>query len=392
MELYTLDAMFRREKVIDRFESLIWTERLFTFGDFELVLPSTQANRRALREGTWLSLNESYRLMKVETITDKTDPDGLKSLTIKGRSLEMILDDRIARGTVTIDDPVQIDGKWVLEGPPADLARRIFNDVCRDGAMDVKDVIPYLGVGSPFPPELVAEPPDPITLEIDLVTVYDQLTKICENYGLGMRLVKDPATTTLYFNIYTGSYRTSNQSILPAVIFSPELDNLQNTTEYQSAASYKNVAYVMAGTGDTLWVYAPAIDPDVAGFERKILIVNASDITMDTGDIPAAMLQRGLEELSNHNKVYAFDGEIGQNGSYKYGIDYQLGDIVEMRNVDGNINQMRVVEQIFVSDEQGERSYPTLSMNLFIASGTWLAQSTREWIDFGVDEYWADQP
>ena len=92
MELYTLDSLFQRIDVIDRYQSLIWTERWASWGDFELSIRSTFDTRRRLNVGTMLSLRSSYRIMIVETIEDGSDSEGNATLKVKGRSLEKILE------------------------------------------------------------------------------------------------------------------------------------------------------------------------------------------------------------------------------------------------------------------------------------------------------------
>jgi hypothetical protein len=198
-------------------------------------------------------------------------------------------------------------------------------------------------------------------------------------------------TSQIYWDVYTGSDRTSSQTTLPAVLFTPELDNLQNTKELTSIESAKNVAYVYSPAGFEM-VYPVGVDPEVDGFDRRVLVVDANDITVDNPDVPAALIQRGNEALAQAQVYQAFDGEISQNSQYKYGVDYNLGDLVEQRNVDGIANLMRVTEQIFVSDSEGERSYPTLTMNAFITTGSWLSwMPTKVWSDM-TTEIWADQP
>jgi hypothetical protein len=123
-----------------------------------------------------------------------------------------------------------------------------------------------------------------------------------------------------------------------------------------------------------------------------VLLVHATDI--EEGDpvvASAMMVRRGLDELSKNRQYSAFDGELNQNSAYKYGLHYNLGDLIEMRNVDGLTNKMQVTEQIFVSDKEGERSYPTLAINQFIEPGSWLAWDYNQvWEDLGPTEYWAD--
>ena len=101
------------------------------------------------------------------------------------------------------------------------------------------------------------------------------------------------------------------------------------------------------------------------------------------------MIQLGRDELSKNQSLSAFDGEISQNGLYKYGVDYNVGDMVEKQSADNITNTMRITEHIFVSDKDGDRSYPTLSIDQVITPGSWLSwDNNKEWDDMGATEYW----
>lgn len=389
MNLYTLDSLYRYAEIVDDYSSLIWTERHRAWGDFELHLPSSRGRRTLFQVGTRLSVDGSYRVMVVETVEDSVDADGVATLKITGKSLEAILDDRLARGTLgdTTATP-----KWTLTGAPADIARQIFHDICVTGILDVGDIL-TVTEASIFPEDTIVEPPDSVTVELDPTTVYQAIKSICDAYELGFRLVRNPTNTQLYFDVYTGSDRTARQTTLPAVVFSPELDNLQNINEFRTIAGAKNVAYVISPVGHAV-VYPLNVDPTIFGFDRHVLIVKADDITDPDATIATAlMVKRGNDELSKYRTFSGFDGEISQSTSYVYGVDYNLGDFIEMRNSDGVINQMQVTEHIRVSDQQGVRSYPTLSLHKFINAGSWSGWPTAQvWHDLDVDpQTWADQ-
>lgn len=388
MEVYILDSLLRRIEVVDNFESLIWTERFSAYGDFEIHLNSTVKARSLFTPGTLLSMNESFYVMKVETVEDSTDNEGKNILVVKGKSLESILENRVARNSLT---DLTSEPKWIITDLPAEIAREIFNHICVLGSLDPGDVIPFITPGTIFEEDTIGEPSTVITYEIEPKSVYDAIKELCDLYDMGFRLVRNFDTSQLYFNIYMGSNRTTGQTTLPAVIFSPDLDNLQNTSSLTTVEGYKNVAYVFSPVGYEI-VYAESVDPEVEGFERQVIVVNASDITDTDPEVAsAAMIQRGKEELGKHRQIMAFDGELSQRSQYKYGRDYNLGDLVELRNVDGVTNNMQVTEQIFVSDKEGERSYPTLSLKQFITPGTWLAWDfQQEWEDLGEEEYWED--
>jgi Siphovirus ReqiPepy6 Gp37-like protein len=145
---------------------------------------------------------------------------------------------------------------------------------------------------------------------------------------------------------------------------------------------------------DAIAVYADGVDSSVKDSARRVLLVKADDLDLAVGaPLTAAMQQRGLEELAKHRSLYAFDGEIPQHQPYVYGVDYNLGDLVEERSPDGFISQLIVTEQIFVSDSSGELSYPTLTLKELLLPGTWVARPIAEhWADVPDDQVWANQP
>lgn len=386
MEAYTLDSEFRRIGVIDVFESFIWNERVTGYGDFELVIHATDSSRRLLTAGTRLTHNETKRVMTVETIENKQDSEGRLLLTVKGRSLEATLEDRAA--TQGLQGLIGANENWLIEGTPAFIARYMFQKICVEGLLNPGDVMPFITMGSIDSPGTIPEPDTHLISNIPVSTLYKAIKDICDAYDLGFRILRNMDTSQLFFDIFTGSDRTTRQSDLNAVVFSPDLDNMSDINEMTSIAQYKNVAYVFSKNGFEI-VYAVDADPSAEGFERKVLVVNADNVDDDTtGALLTTILkQKGLEALAAHRGLSALDGEISQNGAYKYGIDYELGDLVEMRNNDSVTNYMRVTEQIFTSDAQGDRSYPTLITYLHITPKSWISwDSNKAWDE--VEETW----
>lgn len=397
MDLYILDENLRRDQVIDDYESLIWTERYSETGDFELVIANTREVRNLLPNGTMLGISQSHRVMIVETKTANTNEDGEAILTVEGRSIEAILKDRLAlpdpppppEPPAEGEEPVEEEiPPWEKTGKPAEIIRSIFIESCVTKPPSPEDTIPFYTPGGILPPGSIPEPDETVTLILEPGEVYELVKKFCDLYHLGFRLYKGLDDSKVYFEVYTGSDRTSLQSINDPVIFSPELDNLTDTTELMSTADLKNVAYVRHPEAN-ITVTSEEVD-NPTGFERRVLYVDAKDINLPPGpELIAALEQKGKEELANHRVVIAFDGEIPQDGSYLYGRDYNLGDLVEQRNADGLATNMRVTEQIFVRDEEGLRSYPTLTMDLLITPGSWYAWNSAEVWDEAVG-VWAD--
>jgi Siphovirus ReqiPepy6 Gp37-like protein len=396
MEWYTLDSenLWAVEEIED-FETIIWSERYSSFGDFVIVTKSTFENRTLLKPGTWIGMRGSHYTMKIETISDISEEDGTRNLTVSGRSMEALLQDRVCLNESGLHDLTAYPSQaWT--GTPGNIARAMFNWICVSGSLSAKDTIPFYHTGTLLPAGTIPEPSDSITIIFEIGTLYDSIKTLCDGYSLGFRLARkesfanDPGE--VYFEVYTGRDLTSAQNVVTPVIFAQSMESLDKVSVVKSVADIKTVAYVLALHG-TAEVYAPDANTADTGAERRVLLVKADDIDLAAGTpLNEAMAQRGKDELAKHRMVYAFDGEIPQHLPYIYGIDYNLGDLVEERDSDGNINYMLVTEQIFISDKEGERAYPTLILNQMPTPGTWSVQPfDEEWADVLDTVYWADE-
>lgn len=393
MEVYTLDSLLRRTELFDEHESLIWVERFRQYGDFELKLASTYRSRSLLKPDTLLSMDRSLRVMRIDTVEDNTDDSNMRMLTVKGKSIESMLTDRTAKDSTS---NLTTSPSWNITGLTAtNAARKIFHDICVTGILSPYDVIPYIYEGSFAEFSNISEPTSLVEVRIEPNTVYDAIVNIADIWDFGFRILREDNTTKLWFDVYTGSDRTAGQSLLPAVVFSQDLDNLHNVTRFSSSENAKNVAYVYSPDGFEM-VYADDVDPTTMGFDRRVLTITASDITTeeypDPEDLSGALITRGKDELAKLKAQEAFDGEISQFSQYIPGRDFNVGDLVEQQDGDGNANQMRVSEIIYASDKEGERAYPTLTMNRYINAGSWLSATySKYWTEMGTEE-WADQP
>lgn len=391
MHLFVLDSLLRRSVLIDWYNSLIWKEAYSSYGDFELVILANTESRNLFIADTLLAINESARVMIVETVEDSFDDEGRAMLSVKGRSLEKVLIDRIARKDL---QTLEASPKWSLMGRPGDIIRQIFENICVDGMLSPGDIIPFITGGNMYPPDTIPEEDGIVTMSFEPDTVYKIIKEVAEAYKLGFRLTRDGDTGKLYFNVYSGSDKTTSQNTFAPVIFSRGLENLRNVSEIKSLADYKNVCYVLSKKG-TAVVYSGDTTANVSGFNKRSIVlkldtIRVNDVELEAGPELQKELERlGREELTKHKAVTALDGEIAKSSQYVYDTHYSLGDLVEMRSESGATNRMRVVEQIWVSDAEGVKSYPTLSVDIFITPGSWLAwdfnqtwpQADFEWIN-----------
>lgn len=387
MNIYTLDELLFKDRVVDDYISLTWAERFWEFGDFELSLVSTSTTRSVFTPGTMLVIDKSRRVMVVEQVENKDDSEGRYVLTATGRSLEAIL---LSRSTRNMPG-TGIEDTLVLTDVPMTIARNMFNWICRTNSVSPQDNIPYLQSGSLYPASTIPESIDPVTYEVQHGALYDTLNEISSTYGFGFRLCLAPEGGKLYFDFYMGDNRTSSQTTFPTVIFSPDMDTLTEVSDLTTAMDEKNVAYVSSANG-SMMVYAIGTDPSISGFARKVVNVRVdSDLPAGT-ELNTLLEREGMKELAKWRPLIGFDGEVPENSGFEYDKDYRMGDLVEMRNFDGVINTMRVSEQIFVSDTTGVRSYPTLSLYSFITPGSWYSWGANKVWDDDTTSVWYDVP
>lgn len=131
---------------------------------------------------------------------------------------------------------------------------------------------------------------------------------------------------------------------------------------------------------------------DFSGYDREMLVVQASDVDLPHGtdELYSVLVQRGREALNDHQRISDIDGEVPPHVGYIYGKQFGLGSMVTVKNDNGGVAEMRVTEYIFVSDEEGVRSYPTLSKDRYIDPGTWEASRPSELWSNAVG-FWQDR-
>lgn len=404
MDIFILDDQLRHVDIIDEYVSLIWTERWDEMGDFELVTLSTASTKNRFFPDAQITIPDSRHVMVVETVEETIDVEKGSILKIKGRDLICMAEKRLAVSKHPVSG--EILPSWDHSGfTPKELILRKFSAICFDSEIDVDDNIPYLQdpelEESLYPPDTIDEPmPGGIEWAQKPMSLYAAIKEIGDVYDLGFRLYRDPNDPKLYFNVSIGSDRTSVQTELPPIIFSQDMVNLIDTTEFIDYSKHYNVVHVIYFYKDELdvdvttsvIVEAPEIAFSTGGFQRKVRLLSVTQIPEGIVDIETYLIQLGNEELMKFRPTDVYDGEVAKNATYVYERDYYLGDLLEIRGTNGGVAYMRVVEQIFKSDATGDSSYPSLVTKTSITPGTWASwQYDVEWSAMGSDEYWNTQ-
>lgn len=373
MEPFTLNRQFLKEKVIDAFASIIWTERYYGDDEVELVVPATNDMLQTLIPGTFLGVDGSNKIMILETYNIEQG-----QLKVTGISLLAWLNNRFVRNV-----PGHAVQYWTITGPPGWILWDLVYCMCVAGSGYLTGATP---MGIPNPQQLVIpgltykdhdKTGDPVTLGVPFGPLYDALREIATTYEVGMEITLEHDSSGnpyLGFRSYRGLSRTSAQSVNSVVRFSPQMDSLANIKELQSIAAFKTLAFAFAPSLDD--ATAPlATTPGLSalsgtqytGFDLRALLVFADDVTTDqVGGNAATLLNilnsRAKDALNNNRYIKAVDGEIVPTNQFKYGVDYNLGDIIEVQGNSDVVSTSRVIEYIRAQDDGGIKEYPTVAM------------------------------
>ena len=371
MEPFTLDRNFLKKDVIDGFSSIIWTERYYGDGEVELVTPITTEFVEKIPEGTFLGVNGSDKIMIVETVNIE---DG--KLKASGISLLSWANNRFIRTSAAHEDRY-----WYISGqPPGQVLWTILSNMAVEGSPYLDGTI-NIGIANP---EIFIIPGldlldydtsgDNIMVGIPYGPLYAAMRDLATTYEIGMEITlisADASGYSLGFRSYRGVDRTSDQGDYSVVRFSPQMESFTDIKELRSIAALKTHVYSFApGNPDGLATVpgeSSLSGSEYTGFDLRALLLFAEDITTDmVGASSANLLEilnsRAQEALTTNRYIVTVDGEIVPDSQLKYGIHYNLGDVIEVQGNSGVIQTARVTEYIRSQDANGEKAYPTVSM------------------------------
>ena len=359
MDLITLNEDYQQTKLIENYDSLIWTERFNTIGDFQILSGNVEQFMQLLPEGTVVSLRETTVPMIVETHEIVRKKDAPTQIKITGRDFCSILDRR-----VSVQSVIASLAEWqVVVKIPSDVAHYIIYRICVDGLNDVKDIFPADKVQFITPDDyLMSTGPNrefsvPRGKLLSAVLGFLQTearedpTTIPPSPAVvphGIRAMRPNASgSAIGIEIYKGTDRSSS------ITFDATRDLLDDGRYLFSKVGSATDAYLL---GDTSAFKMTKGEVAPSGLDRRVILVESTTESAD------ALKNQGARALSEAHETALFDGSINQDLSpYTYNVDYFLGDIVQTEGDYGLVTKSRITEYIRSEDATGSKAYPTLS-------------------------------
>lgn len=361
MELITLDGNFQPSKLIERYGSLIWTERYSTAGDFQLVTTDVERMLKLLPLETVVSIRESTVPMLVEVHQIKKTKNSAPVLTVKGRSFETVLE---RRASAKVDPLVPTGPRipWIeARAKSSDAAyqaiRQILGDVARPPLaaqtpiLSPNDAIPEIDLV--LPADYENAPATTVNYEIKPGNLYTVAMELMAANHRALKAVRpSQGNNKIAIEIYNGADLTNE------VVFNAQYDQFEDSTYLLSYAGSNNWAYVFRKSGNK--TVSKTASPEPTGLQRRVLYV---DVSGEEGtDSDEASNTRGLVELYKYNATALFDGLIAEQVASGYNRDYFLGDIIRLDGEYGLSEYVRVAEFIRSDDSTGSKSYPTFEV------------------------------
>lgn len=380
MEYYILNNDLEVLMGVELFQSMIWTEKFWDIGDFELYLPATNETFKIYTEAAKnrnyiiqakdakLSNINSIPIMVIDSVKlDDTFESG-DYLIIKGKQAKAILSQRIVWGTKTVSGNIQdVLRDLVIENAiaPTESDRAIPNMILGD-LIDIPVNDDYT-----------------VNADVTGASLSDAIIKLCKDRKVGWDVVYDFEKKKLKFVMLHGNdHSRGNPNNTSWVTFSADFDNIIKSSYRIDNDNYKNIAMVAATYEeydknsrtvkiiDSNQIVAPyKLQEKPRGLNRYELYVKGDSPSIKdiTDEINVAALDsnnetKGRTELNKYKNKIEVSAEVAADITYKYGRDYFVGDLVTIQNEYGVRYDARITSVTTTLTTSKNQTIPTFTI------------------------------
>ena len=341
MNIVVLNQSFETIYILDTYESLIWVDRYYEAGDFEIYTPFDAGLLTYLQDGNYIQIEDSDRTMIIEKIEVTSGVDNGTHLIVSGRSLESILTRRVIYPEATISGKLQtIVQTWLNETIINPTSATIGSQYYKLRKIDNFKFTPSTDTKVTG----VTIPEETKNGEI----LYDVIQQYCQDNELGFRVLLNK-DNEFVFELYAGADRSANQTDNDLVLFAKQYDNISSSDFYTDSKDFKN--FVILVPGESAAVYYG--NTTAKGLKHREHYHSCQAETQEEMDYYANI------ELYDKSRDISVTAEVDPyNTQFRYNEHYFLGDIVQMAS-EITEGQARVTEYTINVTESGKNCYPT---------------------------------
>lgn len=355
MEFFKLDSSYLPSTTVRDFDSLIWTERFETAGEFQLVVENDVSILTTLPIGSLVSHTDTTEVMLVENHEIDRDSKKALKISVSGRTFETFSENRTTIGSgYSLTDP--ITGNQLTEihtsTTSAALVESILKTALQSGSAATEDVISNLVVR-----KVIRDPDVAMDYVVNRGDIYTRVLEYLKIAHAGIKAIRpNGAQTTLDLVIYDGLDLTGS------VIFYAQYEDLDDAKYFWSNKAYKTHAKIAAKIYWRLYRNRDLVS-DVTGLNRRVIYLDANDLEGNYTP-PAAsdvISARGQAILDVSPMISLVQAKISKTAKPKFKYDYDMGDLVTVFGEFGIAQPMRVVEHVLTVDKKGILGFPSLS-------------------------------
>lgn len=360
----TAPMLMEQGELVNGLTSKMWIERYRDAGEFTVTANIDSDAREKLPIGSYISHVNTPEIMVVENHEISESSNTEPEITITGRSLETILENRIVGSNkglpfsgAIVDYPIYADYTW------NQAKSLIDHHTSVPYVIRPEDVIPNLQVATIIN--------NLTSIQVDRAfkngTLYSELLPLLQVDNLGIKVCRpgllSPAPTipNYLFVIYNGIDRSKE------VVFSYNIGEITTADYLWSGKTAKNAAFVSGKWVQIFAATGPAQD------KRRTMLVDGTPIDKDYTAAPAgaaltavinAMYQLAYEAMAKANQLALSKAEVRKDGTKAiYRKDFNLGDLITVEGDYDEARVMRVSEFVEIEDINGESGHPTLTVD-----------------------------
>jgi hypothetical protein len=324
LDVYGKDK--ERKTFINNFIYASYSDPFCGVGSFEVHVPITEKSIEFLIKDNYILFDEGV-LGVIKTRIFEQDEESQNVLVISGK----IIHEFFLRRCFNL--PHRYDGKLSA------IAREMVTDLCIDpdeakrviSLISLSDNEQYIPDGETFKTQRTGDYLAD-ALE-DVLSLEDKGYKLYPIFDNDNGYYID----TLEFRVLAPVDRTiGNEDDNTPVVFSSELNNIQNFTYEENADDYKNYAYGAGqGRGEERYIVKVG-DEEAEDIDRYELYVDARDVQQEEEqseeDYIEELTERTLERMLEHKSFVSVNGTIVDGTTaFRIGVDFNIGDYVSFK-------------------------------------------------------------
>lgn len=324
---------------IDEIESLLIVYKYVSISTFTLTVPYTPEVSSYLQVDNMLTIHSPETLGVENTesfiITTKKleESNGVVTLQVSGKNPLFWLSNRLCL----------LPNYGFTDTTPEVIAKTYVANNCAQYAPTQRQypnltTAPVQGLGAPIT----------FTNTEDYPTILEVCETVLNARNLGQNVTFNLSTQTFQYNVFGGADRTINQSQNSAVVFSPNLNNLQSQSYTHSISNFANVVYVYGQIGDTT---ETVIVGEASGFNRyetstSGTLEQGSAVTLTKNNYKEVFTVIGENTLVTQAETKNLIGTIQLSSDFQLNIDFSLGDSVTYLNNEWGIQENVMIREL----------------------------------------------